>query len=64
MRLLVQRVTRASVSIEGKAVGEIGPGLVVLVGAVATPGGTAPSAWNKAIPAPPMMPEPSHINHN
>jgi anaerobic selenocysteine-containing dehydrogenase len=30
--------------------------LVVLMGAVSTPGGTAPSAWNKAIPAPPMMP--------
>src|SRR5437762_17496 len=27
--------------------------LVVLMGAVSTPGGTAPSAWNKAIPAPP-----------
>jgi len=35
--------------------------LVVLVGAVATPGGTAPSAWNKAIPAPPMMPPPGKI---
>ena len=30
--------------------------VVVLMGAVSTPGGTAPSAWNKAIPAPPMMP--------
>jgi anaerobic selenocysteine-containing dehydrogenase len=35
--------------------------LVVLVGAVATPGGTAPSAWNKAIPAPPMMPPPGKV---
>jgi anaerobic selenocysteine-containing dehydrogenase len=35
--------------------------LVVLVGAVATPGGTAPSAWNKTIPAPPMMPPPGKI---
>jgi anaerobic selenocysteine-containing dehydrogenase len=35
--------------------------LVVLVGAVGTPGGTAPSAWNKAIPAPPMMPPPGKI---
>ena len=35
--------------------------LVVLVGAVSTPGGTAPSAWNKAIPAPPMMPPPGKI---
>ena len=30
--------------------------LTVLAGAVATPGGTAPSGWNKFIPAPPMMP--------
>jgi len=35
--------------------------LVVLMGAVGTPGGTAPSAWNKAIPAPPLMPPPSKI---
>jgi len=35
--------------------------LVVLVGAVGTPGGTAPSAWNKAIPAPPMMPPPGKV---
>jgi anaerobic selenocysteine-containing dehydrogenase len=32
--------------------------LVVLVGAVGTRGGTAPSSWNKFIPAPPMMPPP------
>ena len=32
MRALVQRVTRASVSVNGEVVGEIGPGLVVLVG--------------------------------
>jgi len=30
--------------------------LSVLVGAVATPGGTAPAVYNKFIPAPPMMP--------
>jgi anaerobic selenocysteine-containing dehydrogenase len=35
--------------------------LVVLVGAVGTPGGTAPSAWNKAVPAPPMMPPPGKV---
>ena len=33
--------------------------LVVLMGAVGTPGGTAPNAWNKFIPAPPMMPPPA-----
>ena len=32
MRALVQRVTKASVSVNGEVVGEIGPGLVVLVG--------------------------------
>ena len=35
--------------------------VVVLMGAVGTPGGTAPNAWNKAIPAPPMMPPPGKI---
>ena len=32
MRALVQRVTRASVTVQGETVGEIGAGLVVLVG--------------------------------
>ena len=32
MKALLQRVTRASVSVESKVVGRIGPGLVVLVG--------------------------------
>ncbi len=32
--------------------------LVVLVGAVGTPGGTSPNAANKFIPPPPMMPPP------
>ena len=32
MRAVVQRVTRASVTVEGEAIGEIGNGLVVLVG--------------------------------
>src|SRR5258705_398580 len=35
--------------------------VVVLMGAVGTPGGTAPNAWNKVIPAPPMMPPPAKI---
>jgi anaerobic selenocysteine-containing dehydrogenase len=35
--------------------------LVVLVGAVGTPGGTAPSTWNKYIPEPPLMPPPVKI---
>ena len=35
--------------------------LVVLVGAVATPGGTAPNAWNKYVPAPPLMPPPAKV---
>ena len=32
MRALIQRVSRASVTVEGEVVGEIGPGLCVLVG--------------------------------
>src|SRR5688572_20453426 len=32
MRLLLQRVTRAEVRVDGRVVGSIGPGLVVLVG--------------------------------
>jgi D-tyrosyl-tRNA(Tyr) deacylase len=32
MRALVQRVTRAAVRVEGETIGEIGPGLCVLVG--------------------------------
>jgi D-aminoacyl-tRNA deacylase len=32
VRLLLQRVTRASVRVNGEVVGEIGPGLVILVG--------------------------------
>jgi D-aminoacyl-tRNA deacylase len=32
MRALVQRVTRASVDVEGERVAEIGPGLLVLLG--------------------------------
>jgi D-aminoacyl-tRNA deacylase len=32
MRAVLQRVTRACVSVEGETVGEIGPGLVVLLG--------------------------------
>ena len=35
--------------------------LVVLTGSVGTPGGTAPNAYNKAVPAPPMMPPPAKV---
>jgi anaerobic selenocysteine-containing dehydrogenase len=34
---------------------------VVLTGSVGTPGGTAPNAYHKAIPAPPMMPPPGKV---
>jgi len=33
MRLVLQRVTRASVRVDGETVGAIGPGLLILVGA-------------------------------
>ncbi len=36
MRAVVQRVSRARVVVEGEAVGEIGPGLLVLVGVTHT----------------------------
>ena len=36
MRLMVQRVTRASVSVDGEVVGAIGPGLCVLIGVTHT----------------------------
>jgi anaerobic selenocysteine-containing dehydrogenase len=35
--------------------------LVVLTGSVGTPGGTAPNAYNKVVPAPPMMPPPAKV---
>jgi D-tyrosyl-tRNA(Tyr) deacylase len=44
MRLVVQRVSHASVSVEGQVVGSIGRGLLVLVG-VAAEDGDADLAW-------------------
>jgi len=44
MRACVQRVREASVSVEGEVVGEIGPGLVVLLG-VATDDGETQIRW-------------------
>ena len=38
MRALIQRVTHAHVSVEGEVVGEIGPGLCVLIGITHTDG--------------------------
>jgi anaerobic selenocysteine-containing dehydrogenase len=35
--------------------------LVVLMGAVGTPGGTAPNAWHKYSPDPPLMPPPVKV---
>jgi D-aminoacyl-tRNA deacylase len=44
MRALVQRVTGASVDVDGKRVGEIGPGLLVLLG-VTHDDSTAEADW-------------------
>ena len=44
MRALVQRVREASVSVDGRVVGEIGPGLVVLAG-MATDDADADRDW-------------------
>ena len=44
MRALVQRVARARVTVEGRVTGEIGPGLLVLLGA-AHADGEEQAAW-------------------
>ncbi|HEY9104897.1 D-aminoacyl-tRNA deacylase [Chitinimonas sp.] len=44
MRVLLQRVSEASVAVEGRCVGRIGPGLLLLVGAEAEDG-EADIAW-------------------
>ena len=38
MRALVQRVSRAKVTVTGEVVGAVGPGLMVLLGVAATDG--------------------------
>lgn len=44
MRVVIQRVTRASVSVEDQVIGAIGPGLVILLG-VAHGDGEAEARW-------------------
>lgn len=44
MQCVIQRVSEASVTVEGDVVGEIGPGLLVLVG-IATDDGEAELRW-------------------
>ena len=41
MRVVLQRVSRARVSVEGRVTGEIGPGLLLLVGFIETDGEAA-----------------------
>ena len=49
MRAVLQRVRSASVSVEGRIVGEIGPGIVVLLGFGGSdePGMIGGSVWNR-----------------
>jgi D-tyrosyl-tRNA(Tyr) deacylase len=44
MRALVQRVSQANVTVDGRTVGEIGPGLLILVCAMQTDS-EAQSIW-------------------
>jgi D-tyrosyl-tRNA(Tyr) deacylase len=44
MRAVIQRVTRARVTVTGEAIGEIGPGLLVLLG-IAPPDTDADAQW-------------------
>src|SRR5574341_1693370 len=44
MRTVIQRVSRGSVTVDGKRVSEIGPGLVILVG-VGKGDGEAQAGW-------------------
>jgi hypothetical protein len=62
-------IARSSAAWRNAAVGNLGGWqvaralelLVVLAGAVGTPGGTVPNTFNKFIPAPPMMPPPPKV---
>ena len=49
MRALVQRVTRAAVSVDGEIIGEIGAGLLILVCAMRGDDATAPSGWRRKV---------------
>jgi D-tyrosyl-tRNA(Tyr) deacylase len=49
MRAVVQRVSRASVEVDGRTTGEIGAGLVVLLGVGANDADDAPAAFAEKI---------------
>ena len=50
MRAVVQRVSRAEVRVEGRVVGEIGRGLLVLVGIAREDTAETERCWRRRLP--------------
>ncbi len=50
MRALLQRVSHGRVSVDGRTVAEIGPGLVILVGVAMRMGKNRRAPWRKRSP--------------
>ncbi|SMC50532.1 D-Tyr-tRNA(Tyr) deacylase [Primorskyibacter flagellatus] len=51
MRALVQRVSEAAVRVDGAVLGEIGPGLLILVCAMQDDPADAPPSWRRRSPS-------------